>query len=69
MGIYIFIIVASRGQQLNFGKSVLMREIFFSELLLITSQIDYLKYNYINKILIYKNDFKNMPEVLIGKYL
>lgn len=69
MGIYIFIIVASRGQQLNFGKSVLMRDIFFSELLLITSQIDYLKYNYINKILIYKNDFKNMPEVLIGKYL
>ena len=32
-----------------------MREIFFGWLLLITTKIETLKYNYVNKMLIYKN--------------
>lgn len=46
-----------------------MREIFSTELLLITTQIEYLKYNYINKILIYNNYYKIIPNVLIDIYL
>lgn len=46
-----------------------MREIFFSGLLLVTTKIEYLKYNYINKMSIYRNYYKIIPDVLVDVYL